>query len=933
MNSELPTTAARLSNSAASFSLFQKLCIIIFVMITLIMFGRGYISYIQTLISYEKSALQRADFLQQTFKTLTERSSRELFRSADRYALPSSDELANQKIPAPSLLSGIDSVVFITPGGEILSSAFVEGASFVPGAADIRRAVSAISASQRPQAALSCDEDCVQSVFIPVINDNGDELIININRSATLLFQDFYDLTRAELLIMSPAENQRRDYRVLLSSHGQESEEILSAITDSAVVDPLSNEQFFGRTHLGFYAAKFFSLENSRLRVAIISDESQMKVIARKAIREVIIAAILTMALVIAVVYITLRPPLSTLVRITEILPLLSSAQFRQASLALQNIKRRATFPDEIDILHDTTEKVNQALEQLSDDVRRHRDDLQDKVHALTEAKQFNEMLLDNSPMVIVTHHENGSIHNINAMGRRLSGLEKSLPLNANINHWVRDPDRNTSLSASLHNMTRKGQKKLQNEMPFLACDGQIHDFLWTHSVISIDGKTLFLSLGVDITETRRAEESLRWLGEHDRVTGLLNRSTFIEEADRHIHSLDANQYINLIMVDLDNFSEFNDRFGFDCGDSLLRKFATNISDSLGDARLLARTGSGEFCVLMITRDDQQLEREKLEKLTSFQVSTGASSETISATLIVDHYSNDVNSIDDLLSNVTSVMQRMKNKAKGHVYFVDDEDSKESRQEKYQLKEQLIQALNSNRLVLFYQPIVDMSRQYVSHCECLVRMLDDEGSFIAPAKFLGIATESGLMPRIDYIVIEKAMRQLAAWQQAGVKTQLSINVTAPTLEQPDFSGRLQEIIRGTGADPQSLIFELVETDALENIDNARKLLEQIKVSGAKIALDDFGIGFTSFEYVRELPVDYIKIDQAFIRFIHERENDQVLVRSIVEMSHSLGKKVIAEGVEELAAVDILRDMQVDYIQGYYISRPVPISALDLSIRL
>jgi EAL domain-containing protein (putative c-di-GMP-specific phosphodiesterase class I) len=212
-------------------------------------------------------------------------------------------------------------------------------------------------------------------------------------------------------------------------------------------------------------------------------------------------------------------------------------------------------------------------------------------------------------------------------------------------------------------------------------------------------------------------------------------------------------------------------------------------------------------------------------------------------------------------------------------------------------------------------------------------MLDDEGSFIAPAKFLGIATESGLMPQIDYLVIEKALRQLAAWQQAGVNIQLSINITAPTLEQPDFSERLAKIIDDTGVTPDAVIFELVETDALENIDNARILLEQIKASGAQIALDDFGVGFTSFEYVRELPVDYIKIDQAFIRFIHERENDQALVRSIIEMSHSLGKKVIAEGVEEKAAMEVLSSMQVDYIQGYYISRPVPISALDLSIRV
>ena len=212
-------------------------------------------------------------------------------------------------------------------------------------------------------------------------------------------------------------------------------------------------------------------------------------------------------------------------------------------------------------------------------------------------------------------------------------------------------------------------------------------------------------------------------------------------------------------------------------------------------------------------------------------------------------------------------------------------------------------------------------------------MLDDEGQFISPMHFLGIAAESGLMPRLDFSVMEKAMRQQRSWEDSGIHTGLSINITAPTLEQPDFEARLAELLARTGANPERLIFEVVETDALENLSTARKLLNNFKTVGAKVAFDDFGIGFTSFEYVRELPVDYIKIDQAFIRFIHERESDQVLVKSMVEMSHNLGKKVIVEGVENREALEIVRDMGVEYVQGYYVCRPMPISALDLSLQI
>ena len=189
------------------------------------------------------------------------------------------------------------------------------------------------------------------------------------------------------------------------------------------------------------------------------------------------------------------------------------------------------------------------------------------------------------------------------------------------------------------------------------------------------------------------------------------------------------------------------------------------------------------------------------------------------------------------------------------------------------------------------------------------------------------------MPQLDFSVMEKAMRQQRMWEDSGIHVGLSVNITAFTLEQADFEARLVDMISRTGANPARLIFEVVETDALENLSVARKLLNNFKNVGAKVALDDFGIGFTSFEYVRELPVDYIKIDQSFIRFIHERESDQILVRSMVEMSHNLGKKVIVEGVEHREAFDIVREMGVECVQGYYVCRPVPISALDLSLSI
>ena len=694
-------------------------------------------------------------------------------------------------------------------------------------------------------------------------------------------------------------------------------------------------QQFIGQTASGYYGIAIGSLNSQSpdLLFATLINENQIPAEAAESLRQAIIASLVTLVLVSMVVYLILKPPLGRLASVTQILPQLSNGQFSLARRSLRTVRRKVGFNDEIDDLVNTTSAVNDALEKLSLDVQHHREELQDKVHALTEAKRFNELLLDNAPMAVIVHEPDGRIRTINAQGRKLCGLNKVLPDNTNINSWIRDPERDVTLSQTLVDLIDQSSSRLQNELPFLSYNGELRHFFWTHSRINIDDESLLLSLGVDITETRRAEESLRWLGEHDRVTGLLNRSTFIEQADQHIRSLDSDHDIDLIMADIDSFSEFNDRFGFDNGDKLLRGYAQHFVHQFGTGCLLARTGSGEFCALLASSSGTEVDPLKLAVLTKLSIGINGQQESITSTVIVDRYRRDSGSIDALLSDSTSMMNLMKAKARGHVYRAGDDEEKKRREEKYLLKQQLLTALANNRIVLFFQPIVELSSGKITHCECLVRMLDQDGNFIPPASFLDIANEAGLMPQLDYLVIEKAMRQQVIWQQANVNTRLSINITAPTLEQPDFGQRIAEIVSRTGADPRALIFELVETDALQDIDNARRLLKQLQALGASIALDDFGIGFTSFEYVRELPVDYIKIDKAFVQFVHERENDRVLVRSIVEMSHGLGKRVIAEGVDSRQALEVLRALDVDYIQGYYISRPVPINALNLQTTL
>ena len=930
-----PQLETALTEHKRALGLFQKLCTLIFLFIGIIVFARSYVSYQQTMTHMREHSEEHLAMLQKTFYALTERSSQELFRASSQYQVTSLAELQRGTFSSPSLTSGIDSVLFISPNRTIIASIQQEGRQLRPTAEQIDNALRDISTEQRPKAALICNEQCFNSAYVPVITDEGEELIINLNRSSTLLLQDFFNLTNAELLLLHPSRESDLGSHVLMASHPDASIRILKSALNTKPSLLTPGETFIGETPVGYFSLAVDNVDtlSPSLLFGVLVDESHIPGEVTEHLRQAVITSLITLVLVSLVVYFVLKPPLDRLAAVTRILPQLPNEQFALARRSLQRVRRRAGFRDEIDDLINTTAAVNDALEKLSLDVQSHREELQDKVHALTEAKRFNELLLDNAPIVVILHEADGRIRTLNGQGRALCGLDNAIPAGANINLWIRDPERGITLSQTLEDLIQQNTTKLQNEFPFLSYSGELRHFLWTHSRVEIDDESLLLSLGVDITETRRAEESLRWLGEHDRVTGLLNRATFTEQADLHIQSLDNVHDIDLIMADIDNFSEFNDRFGFENGDKLLRAYAQHMAQHFGSSSLLARTGSGEFCALRASSSGAKLDAKQLEGLTALSIDINGQRETVSITVIVERYRRESGSIDDLLSDSTSVMNLMKAKAKGHVYLAEDDDGKKRREEKYLLKQQLLRAFSNNRIVLFFQPIVDLSSGKMTHCECLIRMLDNDGNFIPPASFLDIANEAGLMPRLDYLVIEKAMRQQVVWQRAGVNTRLSINITAPTLDQPDFAQRIAEIVNRTGADPRALIFELVETDALQDIDNARRLLKQLQALGASIALDDFGIGFTSFEYVRELPVDYIKIDKAFVQFVHERENDRVLVRSIVEMSHGLGKRVIAEGVDSRQALEVLRALDVDYIQGYYISRPVPINALNLHTTL
>jgi EAL domain-containing protein (putative c-di-GMP-specific phosphodiesterase class I) len=237
-------------------------------------------------------------------------------------------------------------------------------------------------------------------------------------------------------------------------------------------------------------------------------------------------------------------------------------------------------------------------------------------------------------------------------------------------------------------------------------------------------------------------------------------------------------------------------------------------------------------------------------------------------------------------------------------------------------------AIENDRFVLFFQPILDLRTDRISHYECLVRLISEQGSVVPPGEFIEHAEVLGLIGHIDRIVMAKAIAQHLEFNKKGMIVGLSINLSGRSLNDRTVSHEIKRLLTLPRVNPEKIIFEITETAAISNFPSARTLINEMKNLGCRFAIDDFGVGFSSFQYLKDLAVDYVKIDGSFIRKIDTSHEDRIFVKSMSEIAHALGKKTIAEFVENEAIVSVLREYDIDYAQGYHIGKPRPIEHLN-----
>ncbi|MGA2927294.1 MAG: EAL domain-containing protein [Solirubrobacteraceae bacterium] len=447
---------------------------------------------------------------------------------------------------------------------------------------------------------------------------------------------------------------------------------------------------------------------------------------------------------------------------------------------------------------------------------------------------------------------------------------------------------------------------------------GREHTWLTSFYPVRVEGEVIGIGIVVvDITERKASELKLTHMSEHDPLTGILNRRKLISELERILRYAARYDHTGAVLIlDVDNFTWTNDSFGHAVGDHVLTSLAEVLRGRSRDTDLVARIGGDEFAVVLPEADEEEAVKLGLEvrALLCGRPLGPPVRVSIGIALFNGH---DTRTADDVLVAADIAMYQAKDAGGDQAAIYKGPFGDVTRRVRA-----IQEALARRRFVLHAQPIVDLRSNHIAFRELLIRMRSDSGEDIAPGEFLPVAERFSLIAEIDRWVINEAI-------QVARDQPVTVNLSARSIGDPRILTAVRASI-AAGLDPPNLTFEITETAAMTDFGGALGFVSALGELGCHLALDDFGTGFGSFTYLKHLPARYLKIDMEFVRDINTDPSDKEIVRSIVGIAHTLGKEAIAEGVESPDVLQTLRELGVDYAQGFYIGRPEPLAAPDPS---
>ncbi|NOZ36884.1 MAG: EAL domain-containing protein [Gammaproteobacteria bacterium] len=455
-------------------------------------------------------------------------------------------------------------------------------------------------------------------------------------------------------------------------------------------------------------------------------------------------------------------------------------------------------------------------------------------------------------------------------------------------------------------------------------------EYIWIRSIHSLgydnSQKLHYRGLFLNITQEKKSEQRILYLANHDSLTGLHNRNHFQDQLAHQInYAARFKLEGSLLFIDLDQFKYINDTLGHQSGDKCLISAAQALQSSLREVDFIGRLGGDEFGIILPRTSKegaQKVAENLLDNLAKQTLFPDKLNITLSASIGITLFPAHGASPSELLARADAAMYTAKRNGRNQAHVYSDEDKELlNMQTKIHWESRIRHALDNDRFILHYQPIVDLRTNHIAHYEALLRMQDEDGSLIYPSEFLEIAERFGLISDIDKWVLNKSIQVQGETRRGREPVTLAVNLSGRHFGNTEFVQLVKDALKKYDADPHALIFEVTETAAVENFAQAKSFIESLRNLGCRFALDDFGMGYSSFQYLKNLPVDMVKIDGNFVRNLHQNHDDRVIVKAMCELARGMHINTVAEFVENEEIRILLQEFGIDYGQGFHIAHP------------
>ncbi len=795
---------------------------------------------------------------------------------------------------------------------------------------DLDKLYQIVLQTERPQHLIVCRNQCILYAAVPILTQGQLTGVISIGKSIAETLITFKKITKADIGLWSnekiPAiTNEKNNRPLLLHLFSQQKfshhESIKRVVSDTKI----KIAQTIFRNQHYFISFSPVNLDNKARFIIINNIEHRYQKLQTEQENIIFVGLISLFISLILLLYLQGKA-LTRIKHFSTALPFLSMTvpdRYQQVRKILAEVKSSKFAYDELDQLNTTSLELSKQLEQLENNSIT-------KNIELKNERDFIHQLIETAPIYIITQTLQGKIISANQQCSNLLKMKTKDIMQSNFEHlFTTNGSKHCHL---LQDMRQTKTTEIINIDDELITNSGINTYIsWLHTLIVKENSAQedhILSLGIDITERKRAEQQSLWIASHDPLTNLHNRRYFNSEFKKILNIAKRYQRkVALLYLDMDQFKIINDTQGHKAGDQLLVQVANSLSQLSRKSDLLCRLGGDEFALVVPITEIQGVVSlaRKINQLIKNPDFNNNAFYQVGFSIGIAIYPDHGNSIHELLTNADLAMYKAKESGfnQFHIYNPDNKYHQELNN-KLEWKQLIEKAIAEQRLRLYYQPILDLQTQTISHYECLLRIVKDNGDIMEPAEFIQFAEELGLIETIDIMMLNLAIKQQIELQKKNKShLKLAINLSGRSINNDKVKTEIESILNSPEVCAEKIIFEITETAAVTNFISAQSFINKIRELGCQVALDDFGTGFSSFYYLKNMSFDYIKIDGAFIQRIETDKEDKIFVKALSDVARALGKKTIAEFVESENIINILKELNIDYAQGYHISRPRP----------